>query len=104
MRRVPTDAEKRLWRLLRSRQLDTFKFRRQVPIGNYIADFVCHDKRLIVEVDGGQHAENARDTERDRWFSGAGYRVLRYWNNDVLKNPNGALESILAEAASDQVK
>src|SRR5688572_22235276 len=97
MRHVATDAEQKLWCLLRSRQLDAFKFRRQVPIGNYIADFACHDCRLIVEVDGGQHAENVKDQERDRWLSGAGYRVLRFWNNDVLKNPNGVLEAILSE-------
>jgi len=97
MRHIATDAEKKLWRLLRSRQLEAHKFRRQVPIGNYIADFVCHERKLIVEVDGGQHAESARDVERDRWLAQAGYRVLRYWNNDVLKNPNGVLEAILAE-------
>jgi very-short-patch-repair endonuclease len=95
MRHVATGAEKKLWRLLRSRQLDAFKFRRHVPIGNYIVDFVCHEKRLIVEADGGQHAENAKDTERDCWLIEAGYRVLRFWNNDVLKNPNGVLEAIL---------
>jgi very-short-patch-repair endonuclease len=97
MRHIATDAEKKLWRLLRSRQLEAFKFRRQVPIGRYIADFVCHEQQLIVEVDGGQHSESAKDQERDRWLSEAGYRVVRYWNNDVLKNPHGVLESILAE-------
>jgi len=97
MRHLPTDAEKKLWRLLRSRQLDAFKFRRQVPIGSYIVDFVCHEKRVVVEVDGGQHAENPTDAERDRWLQTAGYRVIRYWNNDVLKNPNGVLESLLQE-------
>ena len=104
MRHIPTDAEKKLWRLLRSRQLESFKFRRQVPIGNYIADFVCHERRLIIEVDGGQHAENVKDQERDLWFAGAGYRVIRYWNNDLLKNPNGVLEVILSELAARAVK
>ena len=104
MRHIATDAEKKLWRLLRSRQLEAFKFRRQVPIGNFIADFVCHEQKLIVEVDGGQHAENVRDSERDQWLAGAGYQVLRYWNNDVLKNPNGVLEAILSELSARSVK
>lgn len=104
MRHIATDAEKKLWRLLRSRQLDAVKFRRQAPIGAYIVDFVCHEKRLVVEVDGGQHADSAKDLERDQWLKNAGYRVLRYWNNDVLKNPGGVLESILAETESDSVK
>jgi len=104
MRHVATDAEKKLWRLLRLRQLESFKFRRQAPIGNYIADFVCHERKMIVEVDGGQHAENRRDEERDRWFAEAGYRVVRYWNNDVLKNPNGVLEALLSELAARSTK
>jgi len=100
MRHIATDAEKKLWRLLRSRQLEAHKFRRQVPIGNYIVDFVCHEKKIIIEVDGGQHADNTKDAERDRWLVQAGYRVLRYWNNDVLKNPNGVLEAILSELSA----
>jgi len=70
----------------------------------YIADFVCHESKMIVEVDGGQHAENRRDEERDRWFAEAGYRVVRYWNNDVLKNPNGVLEALLSELAARSAK
>jgi very-short-patch-repair endonuclease len=97
MRHVATDAEQKLWRLLRSRQLAAFKFRRQVPIGKYIVDFVCHETLLVVEVDGGQHADNVKDVERDRWLSSAGYRVVRFWNNDVLKNPSGVLEALLSE-------
>src|SRR5690349_4431487 len=97
MRHISTDAEKKLWRLLRSRQLDSVKFRRQVPIGSYIVDFVCHEKRLIVEADGGQHAESAKDVERDRWLADAGYRILRFWNNDILKNSSGVFEAILSE-------
>ena len=104
MRHVATDAEKKLWRLLRSRQLDSVKFRRQVPIGDYIVDFVCHERRLIVEADGGQHAENARDTARDRWLSDSGYRVLRFWNNDLLRNSTGVLEAILTELSSSPEK
>jgi ATP-dependent helicase HrpA/adenine-specific DNA-methyltransferase len=101
MRHQSTEAEKKLWRLLRSSQLESLKFRRQVPIGNYIADFVCHECRIIVEVDGGQHDGN-RDRERDRWLSDAGYRVLRFWNNDVLGNSNGVLGAILAAASQDK--
>jgi very-short-patch-repair endonuclease len=101
MRHIATDAEKKLWRLLRSRQLESVKFRRQVPIGTFIADFVCYEKKIIVEVDGGQHADNAKDAARDQWFADAGYRVLRYWNNDVLRNPNGVLEAILSELSAD---
>jgi very-short-patch-repair endonuclease len=101
MRHIPTGAEKKLWRLLRSRQLESYKFRRQVPMGTFIADFVCHEKKIIVEVDGGQHAGNARDAARDQWFADAGYRVLRYWNNDVLKNPNGVLEAIVFELSAE---
>ena len=76
MRHIATDAEKKLWHLLRSRPLDSVKFRRQVPIGSYIVDFVCHEKRLIVEADGGQHAESPNDVGRDRWLADASYRVL----------------------------
>jgi very-short-patch-repair endonuclease len=101
MRHVATDAEMKLWHLLRSRRFDGVKFRRQVPIGCYIADFVCHERRLIVEADGGQHAESQRDAERDRWFASAGYRVMRFWNNDILENPNGVLEAILADLSSN---
>ena len=74
--------------------------RRQAPIGKFIVDFVCHEKKIIIEVDGGQHAESATDVARDKWFEDAGYRVLRYWNNDVLRNPNGVLEAILLELSS----
>ncbi|HKY85182.1 MAG TPA: DUF559 domain-containing protein [Pseudorhodoplanes sp.] len=100
MRREPTDAERKLWLLLRSSRLERLKFRRQVPIGSFIADFVCHECKLIVEVDGGQHGD-AKDAKRDQWFHEAGYRVLRVWNNDVLKNPNGVLEAILSAASVD---
>ena len=100
MRHIATDAERKLWRLLRSRQLDAVKFRRQVPIADYIVDFACHEYRLIIELDGGQHADNAKDIERDRKLGAAGYRVLRFWNNDVLRNPSGVLEVILAELSS----
>lgn len=95
-----TDAEQKLWRALRSRGAGS-KFRRQVPLGPYIVDFVCFDAKLIVEVDGGQHSENPRDAERDRYFVNQGYRVLRFWNNDVLKNLEGVLIRITEFASAD---
>jgi very-short-patch-repair endonuclease len=75
--------------------LEGLKFRRQQPIGNYIADFVCFERRLVIEVDGGQHASaEDRDKERDDWFDKQGFRVLRFWNNEVFKNTDGVLEKI----------
>jgi very-short-patch-repair endonuclease len=84
-----TDAERKLWFALRDRRFARFKFRRQVPIGPFVADFVCFDARLVIEVDGGQHAESLRDQYRDRWFAVNRFRVLRFWNNDVLSNLEG---------------
>jgi very-short-patch-repair endonuclease len=94
-----TDAERKLWRALRSRQLATAKFRRQVPIGPYVADFMCYAARLVIEVDGGQHADSVRDRIRDRWFRENGFRVLRFWNNEVLRNVEGVLTVIAGEVA-----
>jgi very-short-patch-repair endonuclease len=88
-----TDAERKLWRALRSRSIGS-KFRRQVPLGPYVVDFVCFESKIIVEVDGGQHATSATDPIRDQYFIGRGYRVLRFWNNDVLKNLEGVLTVI----------
>ena len=88
-----TDAERRLWRHLRLRQVDGYKFRRQRPIGKYIVDFVCLEKFLVIEVDGGQHdTQNLYDTERDSWLKSQGFTVLRFWNHDVLR----VTESVLA--------
>ena len=82
-----TEAERRLWQILRLRQTKGHRFRRQVPIGPFIADFVCHEERLIVEVDGGQHdPSSAAEASRTRFLEGEGYRVLRFWNNEVLDN------------------
>jgi len=92
-----TDAERKLWYALRDRRFDGFKFRRQVPIGRFIVDYVCFEARLVIEVDGGRHAENARDQHRDRWLAANGFRVLRFWNNDVLRNLEGVL-TVLADA------
>ena len=95
MRRQPTDAEQRLWLLLRDRRLAGFEFHRQVPLGGFVVDFLCHQARLVVEVDGGQHAECSSDIARDQWLASNCYRVVRYWNNDVLKYPEGVLLDLL---------
>ncbi|HEY7655224.1 MAG TPA: DUF559 domain-containing protein [Burkholderiales bacterium] len=90
-----TDAEKRLWRRLQRRQIGRAKFRRQQPIGRYIVDFVCFECRVIIEVDGGQHAERRYDDEqRTRWLEARGYRVLRFWNNDVLEHTDAVAQAV----------
>ena len=90
-----TDAESRLWYYLRARRFFGWKFRRQVPLGRYVADFLCEDAMLIVEIDGGQHAGMvAEDSERTRWLESRGYRVIRYWNNEVLGNIEGVLTTL----------
>ena len=95
LRADSTDAERRLWYYLRARRTAGAKFRRQHPIGPYIVDFVCVDSRLIVEVDGGQHQENARyDNKRDRVLHSRGFLVLRFWDNDVLLRTSEVLEKI----------
>ena len=99
LRREMTDAERRLWSMLRNRQLAGAKFRRQQPIGPFIADFVCQDRRLIVEADGGQHAENTTDARRTAFLKAKGYRVLRFWNNDILNNSDGVAQ-VIADALS----
>jgi very-short-patch-repair endonuclease len=92
-----TDAETVLWNRIRNRQIDGNKFARQVPIGVYICDFVCREKQIVIELDGGQHAESATDAVRDAYLVTEGYRVLRFWNNDVLGNLEGVLTTIQAE-------
>ena len=87
LRQNQTDAEKRLWSHLRSRQLSGAKFVRQFPIGPYIADFACRSLMPVIELDGGQHAENPADAQRTRIIESHGYRLIRFWNNDVLSNP-----------------
>jgi very-short-patch-repair endonuclease len=98
MRSEMTDAERLLWMQLRAHRLDGLRFRRQTPIGQYIVDFVCHERRLVIELDGGQHADSQRDVTRDRWLESKGYRVLRFWNSDVFKNREGVLETIVSAA------
>ncbi|HEY5107942.1 MAG TPA: endonuclease domain-containing protein [Caulobacteraceae bacterium] len=98
LRAASTDAEHKMWSIVRSRQLAGCKFRRQVPIDRYFADFACLETMLIVELDGSQHMEQAGyDAERTRVLETAGWRVLRFWNNDVLANIEGVAEAILAE-------
>ncbi|WP_176477151.1 endonuclease domain-containing protein [Mesorhizobium sp. WSM4313] len=96
MRREPTEAEDRLWHELRGRRLDNIKFKRQVPIGRFVADFLCAEAKLIVEIDGSQHAESLRDLERDAALKARGFRVLRFWNGDVLKELDAVCDTIIA--------
>jgi very-short-patch-repair endonuclease len=97
LRHRPTDAEKKLWLILRSRQFENSKFRRQEPIGQYIVDFVSLDRQLIIEIDGGQHnlpSEIEKDEIRTKYLEGKGFRVIRFWNNDVLFNLDGVATRI----------
>ena len=96
LRRDMTDAERNLWSVLRNAQLGGAKFRRQQPIGSYVADFVCLEQRLIVEADGGQHAESSVDRSRTSFLESKGYRVLRFWNNEILTNLDGVAQVISA--------
>ena len=96
LRKNATDAERKLWQHLRNRQMSGCKFRRQVPIGNYIVDFVCLEKRLIIELDGGQHAmQEDHDHIRSLWLRAQGFRVIRFWNHDVLKAVEAVREVIV---------
>ena len=88
-----------MWRLLRDRRLSRFKFRRQVPFQSYIIDFICFERRFIVEIDGSQHADSKRDAARDAVLKAEGFQVVRYWNNDVLQRPSAVLEDVLAKLA-----
>ena len=96
LRRHQTDAARILWFRLRGRRLAGWKFKRQVPIDRFVVDFVCADAKMIVELDGGQHAERTpQDEERTRTLESMGYLVLRFWNNAVMRNTEGVLEEIL---------
>ena len=98
LRKAMTEPERKLWRALRGRQLEGFRFRRQHPIGICVADFVCLEKRLVIEVDGGQHGEPAQiahDARRTQWLEAEGYRVIRVWNRDVMDNLYGVVILIL---------
>jgi very-short-patch-repair endonuclease len=93
-----TDAELKLWLHLRNRRLDGLKFRRQVRVVGFVADFLCEEAKLIIEVDGRQHCENSADLARARVLEAAGFQVLRFWNNEVLENIDGVREHILETA------
>jgi len=95
LRKNMTDAERAMWRLLRQRQIKGLRFRRQVPIDHYIADFACLEVRLIIEVDGGQHYDSPSDRVRDCYLQSQGFQVLRFWNNDVLSNPDGVYRILI---------
>ena len=95
LRHALTDAEYQLWQLLRSRQLADVKFRRQVPVGPWIVDFVAFEQMLVIEADGSQHIESAHDRTRDADLQNRGFRILRFWNNDILGNANGVLQRII---------
>jgi very-short-patch-repair endonuclease len=102
LRQNMTEAERLLWKHLRAHRLNGQKFRRQQPLGIYIADFVHFGTRIIIEADGGQHNANKTDAARDAWLEGQGFRVLRFWNTDILQNTDAVLDVILravAEAA-----
>ena len=99
----PTDAERKLWSLLRGRQIDGFRFRRQHPAPPYILDFACPEAMIAIEADGGQHNGSARDEHRDKGLKSLGWRVLRFWNNDILANPEGVAETIRV-ALVDEVR
>jgi len=96
LRKRPTDAESALWRQVRLRQIEECKFRRQHPIGPYIVDFVCLERQVIVEVDGGQHAlQVQQDSERTAWLESGGYRVVQFWDHEVLTELESVKEAIL---------
>jgi very-short-patch-repair endonuclease len=97
LRIFSTDAERRLWSALRGRRLRLYKFRRQHPLGPFILDFACFEHRLVIEADGGQHDENISDERRTAWLAGRGWRVIRFWNNEILTNIEGVTDTILQE-------
>lgn len=103
LRNAATDAERWLWRHLRLRQLGGFKFRRQHPFGDFVLDFVCLDRKVVVEVDGSQHVlQSAADAARTAALQAAGFMVVRFWNNQVLKDIDGVLETVLQVLESDR--
>ena len=96
LRKNSTDTERYLWRYLRNRQVEGVKFRRQQQLGKYIVDFVNLENKVVIEVDGGQHSDNSSDKIRDEWLRAEGYKVLRFWDNEISNNLEGVLESIRA--------
>ena len=104
MRRSPSWNERSLWKLLRDRKLDGLKFRRQVPIGRYIADFVCFQRRLIVEADGPHHEDSLHDLERDAWLAAQGFRVVRIPNSEIEMQPDKVLTTVVEAARAPLLK
>lgn len=94
LRRRLTDVEKKLWYQLRDRRFQGIKFRRQYPIGRYFVDFICVEKKLIIELDGSQHADNPKDIVRDNWLKNEGYVIIRFWNNEIIQNLDGVLQVV----------
>ena len=97
LRNKPTDCERDLWLQLRQRRLDGLKFSRQIPVGPFICDFVCRERMLVVELDGGQHSPGS-DGPRTKFLERTGYRVIRFWNNELIENPDGVLQTIRSAA------
>ncbi len=96
LRQNETDAEYRLWIEVRNRRLNGYKFARQIPLGPYFVDFICREQNLIVELDGSQHAESEHDARRTEWLNAQGYSVLRFWNDEILRERRAVLETILS--------
>ncbi|MFZ2525810.1 MAG: endonuclease domain-containing protein [Candidatus Ferrigenium altingense] len=104
LRRNLTDAEQKLWYHLRAHRFMGRKFKRQKPIGRYVVDFVCLEEKLVIELDGGQHAENIEyDKARDSWLRSEGYTVLRFWNNELMNEMEGVLEQIRLALSNEAV-
>ena len=99
LRRNETDAEHKLWEMLRARRLNGHRFVRQFPIGVCFADFACREAALVIELDGSQHIDSAHDAVRDKFLTDQGYSVLRFWNTDILLHPHGVVEQVLAALA-----
>jgi very-short-patch-repair endonuclease len=105
LRKDMTEAEQRLWYRIRNRQLSDHQFRKQVPLGPYIADFCCLKERLVIELDGGQHAEiTEHELKRRAWMEANSYRVLRFWNNEVFENIEGVLETIVRALKAPRIE
>jgi very-short-patch-repair endonuclease len=100
MRKQPTEAERLLWAMPRDRRFSAFKFRRQVPIGPFIADFLCYEARLIVEADGGQHGESAADARRTSWLERECFHVLRFWNHEILTQRRDVMDRLFTALSS----
>jgi very-short-patch-repair endonuclease len=105
LRKEMTEAEKRLWYRIRDRQLSQHQFRKQVELRSYVVDFCCLKERLVIELDGGQHAEITEyELKRRAWLEANGYRVLRFWNNEVFENMEGVLETIVRALKAPKIE